>query len=204
MRTISPSRQTTAAFSQQPAITPWWLMSAAEQSADASAGESWAVLDHGRGRWPYRMTWNWGAASGVVDGRTIGLQIGGTWTDGTGSTENAVVVDGRLAKVSEESARDALRAFIAERDWAQFHSPENLAKSVAIEAGELLECFQWSTHYDLERVKGELADVLTYCYQLADQLGLDPERIILDKLEVTRQKYPADRARGRSTKYDEL
>ncbi|WP_022889334.1 DUF2804 domain-containing protein [Agromyces italicus] len=65
-------------------------------------GESWAVLDHGRGRWPYKMIWNWGAASGVVDGRTIGLQLGGRWTDGTGSTENAVVVDGRLHKISEE------------------------------------------------------------------------------------------------------
>ncbi|MFD5865348.1 DUF2804 domain-containing protein [Agromyces sp. NPDC127015] len=65
-------------------------------------GESWAVLDHGRGRWPYRMVWNWGAASGEVDGRTIGLQLGGKWTDGTGSAENAVVVDGRLHKISEE------------------------------------------------------------------------------------------------------
>lgn len=65
-------------------------------------GESWAVLDHGRGRWPYKMIWNWGAASGRVEGRTIGLQLGGKWTDGTGSTENAVVVDGRLHKISVE------------------------------------------------------------------------------------------------------
>ena len=69
---------------------------------DLPAGDSWAVLDHGRGRWPYTMTWNWGAASGVVDGRTIGLQLGGRWTDGTGSTENAVLVDGVLHKISEE------------------------------------------------------------------------------------------------------
>lgn len=66
------------------------------------AGGSWAVLDHGRGRWPYSMRWNWGAASGVVDGRVIGLQIGGQWTVGTGSTENSVLVDGRLHKISEE------------------------------------------------------------------------------------------------------
>lgn len=65
-------------------------------------GETWAVLDHGRGRWPYSMTWNWGAASGVVDGRTIGLQLGGKWTVGTGSTENALSVDGRLTKYSDE------------------------------------------------------------------------------------------------------
>ena len=63
------------------------------------AGASWAVLDHGRGRWPYRMTWNWGAASGVVDGRTIGLQLGGKWTDGTPSSENWVRLDGRLHKI---------------------------------------------------------------------------------------------------------
>lgn len=66
------------------------------------AGESWAVLDHGRGRWPYSVHWNWGAGSGVVDGRVIGVQVGGKWTDGTGSVENALVVDGRLAKISEE------------------------------------------------------------------------------------------------------
>lgn len=69
-------------------------------------GESWAVLDHGRGRWPYTLTWNWGAASGVVDGRTIGVQLGGKWTAGTGSTENALVVDGRMHKISEELVWD--------------------------------------------------------------------------------------------------
>ncbi len=57
---------------------------------------SWAVLDHGRGRWPYSVTWNWGAGSGVVDGTVVGLQLGGQWTDGTGATENALVVDGRV------------------------------------------------------------------------------------------------------------
>ena len=61
---------------------------------------SWAVLDHGRGRWPYDVHWNWGAGSGVSDGRVIGLQVGGRWTDGTGSTENGVFVDGRLHKIS--------------------------------------------------------------------------------------------------------
>jgi len=70
------------------------------------AGESWGVLDHGRGRWPYSMHWNWGAGSGVVDGRVVGVQVGGRWTDGTGSTENALVVGGRVHKVSEELAWD--------------------------------------------------------------------------------------------------
>lgn len=82
-----------------------WLevaSAAGVERTELAEGESWAVLDHGRGRWPYRMVWNWGAASGTVDGRTIGLQLGGRWTDGTGSTENAVVVDGRLHKIGEE------------------------------------------------------------------------------------------------------
>ena len=98
----------------------------------------------------------------------------------------------------------ALRAFIAERDWAQFHSPENLAKSISIEAGELLEEFQWSPEFDPERVRMELADVLTYCYELADRLGVDPDAIVLEKLEITREKYPVERARGRSAKYDQI
>lgn len=99
---------------------------------------------------------------------------------------------------------DALRAFVAEREWAQFHTPENLAKSVSIEAAELLECFQWSSDLDRDRVRAELADVLTYCFLLADKLDMDPEQIVLGKLDETRAKYPVDRARGRSTKYDQL
>jgi hypothetical protein len=62
---------------------------------------SWAVLDHGRGRWPYDVVWNWGAGAGISGGRTIGIQVGGRWTDGTGSTENGVFVDGVLHKISE-------------------------------------------------------------------------------------------------------
>lgn len=63
---------------------------------------SWAVLDHGRGRWPYDVRWNWGAGSGISDGRTIGLQVGARWTEGTGITENGVFVDGILHKISDE------------------------------------------------------------------------------------------------------
>ncbi|MDR2999312.1 MAG: DUF2804 domain-containing protein [Microbacterium sp.] len=69
-------------------------------------GASWAVLDHGRGRWPYDVRWNWGAGSGISHGRTIGIQVGGQWTDGTGSTENAFVIDGRLHKISDELTWD--------------------------------------------------------------------------------------------------
>ena len=106
--------------------------------------------------------------------------------------------------MTDESVLVALRAFLAERDWAQFHSPENLAKSIAIETGELLECYQWGPDADTVRVSEELADVMTYCLLLADRLGLDPDQIVLDKLATTRAKYPVEKARGRSTKYDQL
>lgn len=69
---------------------------------DVPAGTSWAVLDHGRGRWPYDVSWNWGAGSGSWGGHTIGLQVGGKWTVGTGSTENGLVVDGHLYKIHDE------------------------------------------------------------------------------------------------------
>lgn len=73
---------------------------------DLDADDTWAVLDHGRGKWPYDVHWNWGAGSGRSNGRVIGVQLGSKWTDGTGSTENALVVDGRLHKNSEELVWD--------------------------------------------------------------------------------------------------
>ena len=94
--------------------------------------------------------------------------------------------------------------FNKERDWDQFHSPENLAKSIAIEAGELLECFQWSPKYDKDHVCEELADVVNYCIVMADKLGVDLEKIVLKKLEKNREKYPVDKAKGNSKKYNEL
>ncbi|MEJ1089053.1 nucleotide pyrophosphohydrolase [Microbacterium sp. Mu-80] len=97
-----------------------------------------------------------------------------------------------------------LRTFVDERDWDQFHSPENLAKSISIEAAELLELYQWNQEPDQERVEEELADVLTYCVHLASKLGVDIDEIILSKLEKTRMKYPAELARGRMTKYTDL
>lgn len=106
--------------------------------------------------------------------------------------------------MAELSVGQELAAFVAERDWEQFHTPENLAKSIAIEAGELLECFQWASSFEEARVRDELADVLTYGMLLAARLGVDPNQIILEKLAVTREKYPVDQARGRSDKYDVL
>ena len=106
--------------------------------------------------------------------------------------------------MEESEAVRALQAFVAERDWEQFHSQENLAKSIAIEAGELLECFQWGTDAPADEIQAELADVLTYCYLLAAQLGANPSDLVLEKLELTRAKYPVEKSRGRSDRYDRL
>jgi dCTP diphosphatase len=106
--------------------------------------------------------------------------------------------------VTSERVREALSEFVRERDWAQFHTPANLAKSISIEAGELLECFQWGDDADEVRVREELADVVTYCTLLAERLGVDLDEIVLQKLAITGSKYPAERSRGRSTKYDAL
>ncbi len=99
---------------------------------------------------------------------------------------------------------EELKQFNKEREWDQFHSPENLAKSISIEAGELLECFQWDNNYDREEVCDELADVFSYCIMMAEKLGVDPKEIILKKLEKTKKKYPIDKAKGISTKYNKL
>lgn len=109
-----------------------------------------------------------------------------------------------VAIVTSERVQKALEEFVRERDWAQFHTPANLAKSIAIEAGELLECFQWSDDANEAQVRAELADVVTYCTLLAARLEVDLDEIVLEKLLTTGEKYPADRVRGRSTKYDAL
>ena len=100
---------------------------------------------------------------------------------------------------------DRIRRFTEDRDWDQFHSPANLAKSISIEANELLECFQWSdTDYDLEHVKEELADVIVYCQDMIDKLGLDVDEIINAKMAKNEAKYPIDKAKGSAVKYDQL
>ena len=104
----------------------------------------------------------------------------------------------------DEQTRQAIERFVEERDWDQFHSAANLAKSISIEAGELLECFQWADTADPCRVADELADVLTYCVLLADRIGVDLDKIVLDKLRASASKYPVDKAKGRSAKYDAL
>ena len=95
--------------------------------------------------------------------------------------------------------------FNKDRDWDQFHTPSNLAKSISIEANELLECFQWNdTDYDLDAVKEELADVMNYCIQMSQVLNLDIIDIMNDKMDKTEKKYPVEKAKGVSTKYNKL
>ena len=104
-----------------------------------------------------------------------------------------------------EQTINRIRKFVADRDWAQYHSPANLAKSISIEANELLECFQWSdTDYDLQHVKEELADVLVYCRDMLDALNLDEDEIINMKMDMNEKKYPVEKAQGSNKKYSEL
>lgn len=105
----------------------------------------------------------------------------------------------------KEQTIERIRRFTEERDWDQFHSPANLAKSISIEANELLECFQWSdTDYDIQHVKEELADVLVYCRNMLDKLELDEDEIVNMKMDQNEAKYPVSKARGKSDKYSVL
>ena len=98
-----------------------------------------------------------------------------------------------------------IRKFTADRDWDQFHSPANLAKSISIEANELLECFQWDEeHYDINEVKEELADVLVYCRNMIDKLELDEDEIVNAKMDQNEKKYPVNKSKGRADKYNKL
>lgn len=99
--------------------------------------------------------------------------------------------------------------FRDDRDWRQFHTPKDLAISMSLEAAEVLELFQWSGA-DLEcaekrdRLREELADVLSYCILLADRCGLDLDEILNEKITKNEAKYPVEKARGRAAKYTEL
>lgn len=102
------------------------------------------------------------------------------------------------AMISEHTVQ-AIRDFSRERDWDQFHTPENLAKSISIESAELLECYQWkspSTAEERAHAAEELADVLTYCIMMADALNVDMDEIITRKLDKTKTKYPVPLVKG--------
>ena len=104
-----------------------------------------------------------------------------------------------------EQLVEKIRKFNEDRDWDQFHSPANLAKSVSIEAGELLECFQWDNeNFDKQAVCEEMADVFTYLIDMADRLDVDLLDITDKKMDKNALKYPVDKAKGRNTKYDKL
>ena len=108
-----------------------------------------------------------------------------------------------MERLEEFEAR--IRKFNKDRDWDQFHTPVNMAKSISIEAAELLECFQWSdTNFNIEDVKDELADIMNYCIQMSQVLGVDIIEILNHKLDKTEKKYPIDKAKGVSTKYNKL
>lgn len=92
--------------------------------------------------------------------------------------------------------------FRDDRNWKQFHTPENLSKSIVLEAAELLENFQWNNDYKLENVKEEIADIFIYSILLADQLNVDLVEIAHDKLEKNKVKYPVDKSYGSSKKYN--
>lgn len=104
---------------------------------------------------------------------------------------------------------EKLNKFRDERDWRQFHNEKDLALSISLEASELLELFQWKTSEEVtkskrERLKEELADVLIYSYMLADNLNLDIDKIIEEKLIKNNEKYPVKKSKGNKVKYTEL
>lgn len=116
---------------------------------------------------------------------------------------------GLEAPLTIDEAIAAARAFRDERDWAQFHNPKDLAIAVSVEAGELLQCFQWSGQ-DLcaldkkPELCDELADVMIYCAYLADALGVDAGDVMGRKIAKNALKYPVEKAKGNSKKYTEL
>jgi dCTP diphosphatase len=113
--------------------------------------------------------------------------------------------------LSLEDLRGAIRAFIRERDWEQFHSPKNLAMALSVEASEIVEHFQWLTEEQsqnlppekLAEIREEIGDVMIYLTELADKLGIDPVEAAKGKLEINRQKYPAALVKGKASKYTE-
>nr|WP_295586899.1 nucleotide pyrophosphohydrolase [uncultured Oscillibacter sp.] len=108
----------------------------------------------------------------------------------------------------DETIRRVLR-FRDERDWLQFHTPKDLAISLSLEAAELLEVFQWSgtdlyCEEKRDKIREELADVLSYCILMADVCGMDLDEIMNEKVSKNEEKYPVEKARGRADKYTEL
>ena len=109
----------------------------------------------------------------------------------------------------KQETSDQILKFRDDRDWKQFHNPKDLAISISLEAAELLEVFQWSgsdtsNENKQEKIKEELADVINYCVLMADVCGLDMDEIVQEKLKVNNAKYPVEKAKGKSDKYNKL
>ena len=108
--------------------------------------------------------------------------------------------------------RDSIREFNTERDWEKFHSPKNLAMALMVETAELAELFQWLTQEQSralppekkKKVGEEIGDILIYLVTLADTLDIDPMQSAMSKIEANRQKYPVQKSRGSSLKYNEF
>lgn len=100
---------------------------------------------------------------------------------------------------------DRINKFNKDRNWDKFHSPVNLAKSITLEAAELLEEFQWNDdNFSLDNVAEELADIMIYCIQMTEKLELDIDKIIMDKIDKNEEKYPVNLFKGSSRKYNNL
>lgn len=104
---------------------------------------------------------------------------------------------------------DMILKFRDDRDWKQFHNPKDLAISLSLEASELLEVFQWSgadiiCEDKKDKIAEELADVVNYCVLMADVCNLDLDEIVQKKIAVNNEKYPVNKAKGKSDKYSEL
>ena len=133
------------------------------------------------------------ASLAVIDGIIVSIVLGKV--NNYGFMENAM----------KKETIERILKFSEERDWDQFHTPSNLAKSISIEANELLECFQWDNDsYSIDRVKEELADVIVYCVDMLDKLNLDVDEIVNDKMSKNELKYPVEKAKGTAKKYTEL
>ncbi|NLA64476.1 MAG: DUF2804 domain-containing protein [Leucobacter sp.] len=137
-----------------------------EHQVGGDAGDAWAVLDHGRGRWPYDISWNWGAGSGISNGRTIGVQVGAGWTDGTGVSENAFFVDGKMHKIHGPtdwqyditSWRDPWRISGGGLDatFTPFHNKQTRTNLLVLQ-GHTDQCFgHWSGSF--ETADGEIVE----------------------------------------------
>jgi len=101
---------------------------------------------------------------------------------------------------------DSILTFRDERDWEKFHNSKDLALALSIEASELLELFLWkeNENFNKSKLEDELADVMMYAILLANKNNIDLNSIILSKIEKNKEKYPVEKAKGRSNKYDEL